>query len=530
MFIAAAAQTQFQVDLWPHLNMGRRIAELGEIPQTDHLTYTLGDQPVLNQNWFAQLVFFRLYEFGGQEAVQFFTSLLYSLAIGSVTWLAWSRCQAAYPTAGVALLCVALCLSNVAMRPQAVSVVIFSLQLAVLWGCAARWPTWALACAVGALQIVWVNSHGAFPLGVVLPGLLVAGRALQILATQEKLHEPKLHEPKLHEPKPHNQKLQIFADPLVRRYSVCLAVAALASFVQPQPALTVTYLLGNIGRSTERGIDEWGPPTLGSFTGLTFLLSLGLTFLLMISARRRLTATTLVLSAAFAVLACRAERMVIWWALVSAPAAAPLLAAVWPERVSRTQTNSSQRQQPGAEEQPALERWLNTAFAGLIALVVFCSTPWTRQFNPLLQARYQVGESIGEPREAVTYLQETNVQGRVFAPMEWGAYLSWFLWPQVKVPIDARVDFFPDKVWNEYRQVALAKKGWNQVLRRDGVQHVVWRSDQLSPLFVALRQSSEWENVLNDGTSAVFRCLEEHSKGEPNKGGLATPKSKSPEE
>ena len=87
-------------------------------------------------------------------------------------------------------------------------------------------------------------------------------------------------------------------------------------FCCPHPEETVNYVLGVASKSSQRGIEEWLPTSPANYAGVMFLASVGLVMAAVGLAKRRLEPTEALLLVAFALLACRAQRMVIWWALV----------------------------------------------------------------------------------------------------------------------------------------------------------------------------------------------------------------------
>ena len=100
--------------------------------------------------------------------------------------------------------------------------------------------------------------------------------------------------------------------------------------------------------------------------------------------------------------------MVIWWALVVPPIAAPKLAELFAHR----------RKPETLNDEPDLAPWF--IVAGL-AFIVLATLPWTRSFNPLLPAEQRAARGIHEPSGAVAYLRNRGYRGNVFAPVSWGA-------------------------------------------------------------------------------------------------------------
>jgi hypothetical protein len=107
------------------------------------------------------------------------------------------------------------------------------------------------------------------------------------------------------------------------------------------------------------------------------------------------------------------------------------------------------------------------------------------------------------PVEAVNALAKGGQPIRVFSTDDWGAYLTFRLYPEWRVFIDGRADFYGPKFSRQFRDVLTARAGWEQTLERYGVQAV------LLPLKVSLvstlKLSPQWEVVYSDRTAILFR-------------------------
>jgi hypothetical protein len=477
-FVGVSLATDHPVDFWLHVNTGRLMWETGTLAGWDHFTCTIAGSEVVNQNWLAELATYGLYRIGGFELCQFAAASCYAAAIGLSVLLAWRRSGNAHAAAWAGLAGWALALSNFGIRPQAISTLLFAAELFVLWCSAGRWGTIAW---IAVIQLIWANSHGAFVLGAMLPGIFLAA------AISKHWGDGALR--------------GALTDREVHTYLVCSLVAALAMFVNPQPSHTLDYVFNTSSLSLDRGIEEWLPTNFATLTGKAYFASLAGMLVLLGVSRRRLETVEWLLLATFLLLGAKAQRMVIWWAMIVPPIAAPRLA----ELLSR-------RRKPTAhDDEDDLAPWF--VVAGLV-LFILTTFPWTRSYNPLLPADRRIARGIHEPAGAVAYLRDSGYRGNVFAPVSWGAYLTCFLYPDVKVFNDSRIESFPDDVWNDYLQIGAAEGDWNAALQKYQIDLVVW-SDRLSvELRAALRRSLAWREVYDDAECAIFRRRDK-SSGDP---------------
>ncbi len=455
----------FPVDFWHRISSGRLMWRTGALAGRDAFTCTIVGREIINQTWAAELAMFGLFRTGGFPMAQFTAGLCYAAAVAVITWLIYHRSCDARVAAGLAVVVLLLGASNFGVRAQAFSVVLFAVELAVLW----RWPTrWGTIAAVAVVELVWTNMHGAFPLGVVLPGVFFTATAWRTW------REGRLR--------------AMLADEALRCYFACVLVAAGAMFCNPHPHKTMDYVLGVASKASQRHIEEWLPTALGTYAGGAFALSVVGVVVLLLSGRKRLDAIEVLLILAFAVLAGRAQRMVIWWALVMPPVVAPQVAAVAARWRARPEKRSV----------------LSFVILSLLVVLIAMSTPWTRAYNPLLPPGKRHAHAHDEPRAVVEFLQAGSYQGRAFNPMEWGGYLTWHLDPKVKVFVDGRVDFFPDEVWNDYVRVGAAARDWEAVLDRYDVELVIWNRRLGNHLPDVLERSPHWKNVYRDELGTVF--------------------------
>lgn len=467
-FIFVALQSQYAVDLWPHLNLGRQIVEQGRLPDSVDYSYRAIHQTVTDQAWLGQVVLYGLYHAGGRELVQFAVALLYATGIGLLTVVCWRRSRSVYPTVFVVLSSLVLAASNISVRTQVFSFFCFQLASALLWLWPERraWPF--LAYAV--LQVLWANVHGAFPLGVILPGVFLAGRCLEVCEQ--------------------NGPRALLTDRLLRRWLTVTFVALAMCFVVPAPGEMIGYILGLVGRAQSRGITEWQANSVTEFTGAVFFLSVAAVILLLSRMKSSLGWREVLMLAVFFLLGVRATRMVVWWGSVSATVLAPSL--LLPKRFRSTDATC----QP---ESPAFNRATALVFLTFVAL----ATPWTRQWNPLLSASRRLAIPADEPAEAVSFLRQQQFSGRLFSRMEWGAYAAWHLPGSGRIHLDAMIDFYPDVDWFAYQCVVNAVTGWEDVLANDNVDAVLLAADE-SQIVEQLRSSADWTEAWSDSVALVF--------------------------
>jgi hypothetical protein len=130
----------------------------------------------------------------------------------------------------------------------------------------------------------------------------------------------------------------------------------------------------------------------------------------------------------------------------------------------------------------------------LVAVLVYAPHPpkkFRAEFDP-----------TSYPAAALATLR-SDPDGRVFTNDEWGDYLIYRLYPAHKVFVDGRSDFYGDDFEAKYVDVLNVKYGWEKTLSSFGVDTILLPPS--APLSGALKESSRWHVVYDDGIALVFR-------------------------
>jgi hypothetical protein len=107
------------------------------------------------------------------------------------------------------------------------------------------------------------------------------------------------------------------------------------------------------------------------------------------------------------------------------------------------------------------------------------------------------------PVQAAAALQERGIHDPIFSLDSWGGYFIYRLYPETRVFVDDRHDFYGDAYIREYLNVLHVQDGWQQVLQAWKVKLVVMPPE--SHLARALRDSPQWEIVYRDATAMILR-------------------------
>jgi hypothetical protein len=106
------------------------------------------------------------------------------------------------------------------------------------------------------------------------------------------------------------------------------------------------------------------------------------------------------------------------------------------------------------------------------------------------------------PVTAVETVSQRGIREPIFAPDAWGGYLIYRLYPQNKVFVDDRHDFYGEEFLKNYLKSVRLTPEWEVFLNEKKVNWVLLAVG--SPLANMLEQTSQWTVAYRDGTAVLF--------------------------
>ncbi len=111
------------------------------------------------------------------------------------------------------------------------------------------------------------------------------------------------------------------------------------------------------------------------------------------------------------------------------------------------------------------------------------------------------------PAGATDYLAQQGFAGNLMVPFEIGAFVSWKLYPGVKVSFDSRYEVaYPPAFYDEIARFYACDEGWQQTLSRYPTDAILLpRGSRLEAMLPNLTESpSRWRRVYQDDAYAVY--------------------------
>ncbi len=441
-------------DMWWHMRNARNLLQLHSFTPVDTYTFTSAGAPWTSFEWLAEVPYYLAFKAMGLQGVLLIYSTVVTLIFIGVYYRCW-RAGADCKDAVVATLG-AICLAGVSLAPRTLLFGWLCMEgLLLILDRFSRTGKglWMLP----PLFAIWINLHGSWVFGGAVLAIVIASGLVQGewgLVVAQRWNSAQLK-------------------------SLLLAGAAsfAALFVNPFGYKLVLYPYDLLFRhnGVVESLEEWQPVNFGAWNGkvalaLIFLL---LALPLLSSKRWRLQD---VLLAGFALWAALSHARFFFFAgLVIMPILAPRLQLFPPYEAEL--------------DKP----WLNAAIIACIvgALIFF--------FPTQAQLQQKVNEMF--PVNALAFMQEHKLDGRIFNQYAWGGYMEWNT-PQFKPFIDGRADIFVyNGVFKDFIHATAADSSF-EILNKHKIDYVL--VPPASALTYLLKHSADWRTIYSDPVAVLF--------------------------
>jgi hypothetical protein len=442
------------IDLAYHLRAGDIMFDTHAILRTDVFTAPAYGRPWLNQQWLAEIVMTTAFRLGGWFGLVALRALLIALVLTFVFLACRAAGAATKRAAWLTLVSGVLLTGAFMLRPQLLGMVCFA---ATAWLVARRRTHPESVWIVVPITVLWANLHGSFPLAPLLLGLAwVEDRWERGRASRTLL--------------------------------LAMLGSLLATLVNPYGYRVWTYAVGLATNPViRRTITEWQPPTIRSYSGAVFFLSVVVVAAVLIArVRRPVPWGSLLALGVFLAIALAALRGVWWWMMVF-----PIvLAGVLPERPAPLE-----RRDPAGLQ--------NAAIVGLLAVgIIGAMMRWMPYTGGAMPDEGKLWFApVGITRELHGILQPGEV---MFNSQLWGSWLE-FEFPGNPVVVASLVEVSPQSVWWKYYDASSGVEGWQATLDAWHADVAVLSRDQQADLIPRMKADPGWELVYEDAEGLIFR-------------------------
>jgi hypothetical protein len=413
LFLAAEAPYLIAPDAWLALVGGREIAAHG-LPSSDHLTVFAAGRSWVDQQWLAQILFYRLDRLVGAWAVTALSLLAYAGGFALAALIACRRSARAWVIAVFFVAAVGSSPWAWGTGPQTLALPLFTVTLFLV----ARDPdaTRSSTLLLLPLLCVWANLHGSVALGALVTCLfglqaLIRGRCRRAVAI------------------------------------ACLLAPLTLLFSPYALELPGYYRLMLIDPPFAGHVELWKRTTPGTLTAVFFALAAA-GAVLAVRKRRSLAPIDVIVLAVTLASALDAVRGIVWFAL----AAVALLPPLATRRRSEPLASPKSSQNLGAAVVASM------LLAGAAAAIIWGSTRPAVFYDPAF------------PPALRAILKMQPAPRPVFVD---GRYADWLLWevPSLRglIAYDARVELLTHRQAVEQDQFNDMQPGWESTTKGYGL-------------------------------------------------------------
>ena len=469
-----------------HIRTGEWILANHAVPTRDLFSFSKPGGPWYAWEWLSDVIWAWLHSHGGLGLVALAGVLLISATFTIVFRMARRKSN---PIVALAVTMVAAACSSMhwLARPHLFTLLFVALFYAALERVRDGQTHWGRApylLLLPAAMVLWTNLHAGFFVGI----LLIAAYGCAELLTMALA--PGSGE-------------RAAARRNAGRYFLSAAGCLAASLANPYFYHLHAHILRYLGDPATGHILEFGSLDFHNPMALFYeaLLAAAVAAALWNAAKGRYVEPLLLIVWAHGALVA-ARNLPIFAVLAAAPVAA--MADAGRRRLAssnvagwlRAAARKFNRVASETAELDALGRWHVVSAAGVLAVAALLLAP-----NPPRRFRAEF-DPKSFPAAAIETLR-LYPAARIFTYDQWGDYLIYRGYPQARVCVDGRSDYygldFETKVWD----VQNVKYDWERTLNGLGIDTVL-----LPPrmaLAGALKESRRWRVVYDDGVAVVFR-------------------------
>jgi hypothetical protein len=460
-----------------HIRTGQYILAHRAVPTQDLFSYSRPGAPWFAWEWLTDVLYAVLFGMGGLKAIVLFAGALIAVfatvILRYTVWRGANGLLAAFAT----LLAVGGSSMHFLARPHLFTLLLLPVCLWVVEADRRKNTGWVwLLIPVTA---VWTNLHGGFLIFLAILGVLVVGSAVEAWLGMPRW-------------------------PDVRRYSALLAGCSLASLVNPYGTALHVHIYAYLRADwIKELVQEFQAPTFRSEGQLQFegLLLAGLVVSGLLLRRRLVTEALWLLFLAHSSLI--SVRHAPLFATVAAPLVACELTVWWTVWVADLRKSSVIRilHQLGTDIAPAFRRtsfWPAVVILGLV--LTGAPLKWPIDFP-----------SEMFPIAMVQKNASLLTSSRLLTTDQWGDYIIYRFYPQQKVFVDGRSDFYGETLGREYLHLLQGAYDWREILVRRGFDVALLPTNW--PLASLLKQDPSWQVVQDDSSAILLRHLGKQTRG-----------------
>jgi hypothetical protein len=441
-------------DIWFHLRNAQQFLTSHSFLRADSYTFTAAGSPLLDHEWLSELPYyltFKAWDLHGLLAVYL---VVLWLVFAAMYYLALRRGANSGDAALVTMAAVALGSYSFGPRMHHFGWLCLTILLLVL----ERFQRtgkglWVLP----PMFAVWINLHGSWVFGFVVMGIYIVSGLV--------------------EGQWNNVVAERWTPRQLGKLFLAFAASAVALLANPYGYKLVWYPFDLLFRQKAvlNNMSEWQPVDFHTLYGK---LAMAMIFALLAAAwfSHKPWKLSDILLAAFAVWASLTHlRFLLFAAIILVPILGPRLKLFAPYDVKKNKP------------------WLNLAMTAIIAVIIAWTYPSAAHLQSDIDSQF--------PRDALRFMKQKQITGRLFHYYGFGGYIEWNA-PALKTFADGRTDIF---VYNgtvdDYLKINEIEKPF-ELLDKYRIEYALLQPDK--PLSYLLSHSPVWRLIYSDKVAVLF--------------------------
>ncbi|MCH7619492.1 MAG: hypothetical protein IH880_06960 [Candidatus Marinimicrobia bacterium] len=452
-------------DFFGHLTYGGEILESGSMPTVNKYSYTYPDYPWVNHKWLTSAIFASLNSVFGSGGILILKITIFLMIIGVLNSTIKKIYPGIHPLARFLTLVISSGFLQAASHPRA-HIFTYLFTSILLWILYSDYNVKKMIFLLSAIFIPWVNLHGG----------VIAGYGIFYLWVITKLFQKDGDQPLT---KPHLIVI-----------SLCLPIFLLINpYGLDLPAQLWTEL------ATDKSmIAEWQPLPLFTWNYLIFKILFAVVIPLSFLWRKEIKPFPTLLAMITFLMSIRYFRHIPFFGISSA-LILPILFDNYLSRYAKSLNNVTGKFLNSFALFSRLKRIMIIAPCLLIVFL-----PHVIGY-PSSMTIYPPPDFY--PIEHVRWLKGNNIKGNLLNSFNWGKYLTYELYPDIKICIDGRLDTaYPEKFLTEYFDFYFGENTSSDFLRK--YDHELIMLEPESPQVEKLLSNKNWNVALRTDEAILF--------------------------
>lgn len=448
-------------DLGRHLLNGQIILTTHEVPKTNLFSYTNPNFPFINHHWLSEVIFYLILKSFGFNGLLILNTTLMFLSFGSIFFFILKRVNI-IALSLISLLYLNIFFERTDVRPEIFSFLFLSIFILILYKYKEKFTKWIFLLIP--LELLWVNVHIYFPIGIVILGIFLIDNIFTNLLDRKTII---------------NNCTGILVFIFVS--------STLVTLLNPngrEGALYPLHVFQNYGYSIEENqnlIFLW--EIISKKTILYFFMAIIITFSLLLINIKKTKLIDWLIFIPFSILAILSIRNLPLFAIATFILFSENLSFIF-DKIFRS---------------------FNSKKISLVVLVVLI-------FWQTIQVSHIKGVGFGVVKggqDGVDFFVKNNLKGPIFNNFDIGSYLEYRLYPKEKVFVDGRPEAYPASFFQKtYIPMQTDENKFNEIDKKYNFQTIFFSHTDQTPWaekFIKLiTHDRKWQIVYLDDYAIIL--------------------------